>query len=170
MRLFIGIDLPVEIKNHIELSVYPLQVTTKGWEHPHDYHLTLLFIGETPPIEIPFIVHQLNEITFTPFSLTLKTIEFFNRRVLYLSCEDSLELLNLRKDITFHFSKYKKPETKKFIPHITLKRWQRYEFDELKKRIEENPFVEKSIRVDHLALFKSEKDADNRKYHVLKRT
>ena len=42
-------------------------------------------------------------------------------------------------------------------------------FEELKKRIEKNPFEAKSQRVDHLALFKSEKDSDNHKYHVLER-
>lgn len=169
MRIFLGIELPQEIKKHIELSVSPLQTTLKGWENPHDYHLTLLFIGETPATEIPAIIEEFKQISFTPFTLTLRNFEFFNRRVFYLKCDAGDELQNLMISIETHFSQYFKSGGKPFIPHITVKRWQRYEYDELKKRIVANPLKVKSIKVDHLALFKSEKDSDNRKYHVLER-
>lgn len=158
MRLFFGIELPANIKDHIAKSVAPLQISPKGWENPHDYHVTLIFIGETSLEEVPSIREELSKITFPPFTLTLKNFEFFNRRVLYLKCELPEEI-----------SKLAKPGSKEFIPHITVKRWQRYEFDELKKRIEANPFEVKSVKLDHLALFKSEKDSDNRKYHVLEK-
>jgi 2'-5' RNA ligase len=47
MRLFLGIDVPSEIKAFLTDAYAPIQFSTKGWELPHDYHLTLLFIGET---------------------------------------------------------------------------------------------------------------------------
>lgn len=54
-----------------------------------------------------------------------------------------------------------------YSPHITLKRYQRYEYAELEKKIFQNPFEARSIMVDHLSLFKSEKDVQNLKYHVI---
>lgn len=169
MRLFLGIELPAQIKDHIARSVFPLQKDLKGWENPHDYHLTLLFIGEAQPEETLHIIEELKKITFEPLTLTLRNFEFFPRRVFYLKCDQTDELLTLIETINAHFPQYFKTATKPFIPHITVKRFQRYEYDELKKKILENPFEVKSIEVDHLALFKSEKDRDNRKYHVLER-
>jgi 2'-5' RNA ligase len=168
-RLFLGIELSGPLKDAIAEALAPLKTSPKGWEDPFDYHVTLLFLGETPLEEIPLISHELRQISFAPFTLTFRSLVFFNRRVLYLSCDPSPELMQLKSQIDSHFPKYLKPESKKFIPHVTVKRWQRYEFQELKKRIEENPFEARSQRVDHLALFKSEKDSDNHKYHVLER-
>jgi 2'-5' RNA ligase len=158
MRLFFGIELTKDIKDHIAHAVAPFQKSPKGWENPHDYHLTLVFIGETPLEEIPALHEELKKISFPTFKLTLKNFDFFSRRVMYLRCELPDEIAKLAK-----------PGIKEFIPHITVKRWQRYEYDELKKKLEANPFEVKSIEVDHLALFKSEKDSDNRKYHVLEK-
>lgn len=169
MRLFIGIELPIEIKNHIATSVLPLQTTLKGWENSHDYHLTLLFIGETPPENIPSIIQKMQEVSFTPFNMTISELLFFGRRVMYLSFAPVPELLDLKERLKLHFTNNYKRETKKFIPHLTVKRWQRYEYDELKKGIEANPLEKKTFTVDHLALFKAEKDRDNRKYHILAR-
>ena len=168
-RLFIGIELSGPLKDAIAESLAPLKTSPKGWEDPFDYHVTLLFLGETPLEEIPLMTRELRQISFTPFTLTFRSLAFFNRRVLYLSCDPSPELVQLKSQIDSHFPKYLKPESKKFIPHVTVKRWQRYEFQELKKNIEKNPFEARSQRVDHLALFKSEKDSDNHKYHVLER-
>jgi 2'-5' RNA ligase len=170
MRLFIGIELPYEFKNHIAMSVAPMHTSGKGWENAHDYHMTLLFIGDTPEDKLEGIIQRLRQIHFSPLTLTFKTFAFFPRRVFYLSCEPSQELLNLKSMIESIYSEYVRVETKKFIPHITIKRFQRYEYDELRMKVLKNPFEGKKIVVDHLALFKSEKDSDNHKYHVLERT
>jgi 2'-5' RNA ligase len=131
--------------------------------------LTLLFIGETSKEEIPLLIKRLHEIKFSPFMLSIRSIEFFNRRVLYLACDINEEIMRIRKALQDSFPSYFPINGKPFIPHITIKRWQRYEYDRLKKIIEANPFQQKSIIIDHLALFKGEKDSENRKYHVIER-
>jgi 2'-5' RNA ligase len=170
MRLFLGIELPVEFKTNLALSVAPLQKDLKGWENPHDYHMTLLFIGETPLDKIPSLSLRLKEIAFRPFKLTFRSITFFPRRVMYLSCDPSEPLLQLKRTIDAAYPEYLRENEKQFTPHITLKRYQRYEQAELEKKIGENPFRENSVVVDHLALFKSERDRDNHKYHLLERS
>lgn len=170
MRLFLGIELPVEVKNHIAQSVAPMQKDLKGWENPHDYHMTLLFIGETPEEDIPRIIMGIKEIIFPPFTITLRSLVFFPRRVMYLSCDPCYELMNLRKRIQTLYPEYARAQEKDFIPHITIKRYQRYEVADLKIKMLDFPFVPVKVRVDHLALFKSERDENNLKYHVLERS
>ncbi|MFP5387470.1 MAG: 2'-5' RNA ligase family protein, partial [Bacteriovoracia bacterium] len=65
------------------------------------------------------------------------------------------------------FPEWGQEETKEFIPHITVKRWQRYEHNHLVSGLRERKLEEKSFIVTELALFKSEKDSLNRKYHVI---
>lgn len=169
MRLFIGIELPDEIKNSIGRYVESLQVSAKGWENPHDYHLTLLFLGETPAEAVEQIIKRLDFVAFNAFELELKGLEFFPRRVLYLGLGQSLELLALKNLTENLFPEWLRPEAKEFTPHITLKRWQRYEFNLLEAAIHSHSFGRLKFKVHGLVLFKSEKDLQNHKYHVIHR-
>lgn len=169
-RLFIGIELPDKIKTQLEQQLRPLQENPKGWVIPHDYHLTLLFIGAVEISSIPDFAKRLKEITFAPFKIELNSIHFFGRRIMYVKCRPSLEIINLKKNVESKFPEFVRDETKPFVPHITIKRWQRYEYAELKKNILENPFKELDFEVSSLALFKSEKDPEFRKYHVVGRS
>lgn len=170
MRLFIGIELPDEVKKKISDFLLPLQITPKGWENSHDYHQTLLFLGETPIEKIDDIKARMNQISFEAFTLTTLSFNFFNRRIMFLSFMPSVELLELKKTIDKNFSEWVRANEKEFIPHVTVKRWQRYEFDHLKAGIEKREFPVMTFTVSALALFKSEKDSKNDKYHVIYRT
>lgn len=167
MRLFLGLELPEEIKTHIATSIAPIQSTPKGWENPADYHLTLLFIGEASPAECTDIIHRMQDIPTESFTITLGGLKFFNRRVLYLEILPSPSLTRLKEQIENKFSEWLKPDRKEFIPHITIKRWQRYEYDQLHQGIEHNKIESKTFEVKRLALFKSEKDNQGQKYHVI---
>lgn len=167
MKLFIGIELSTTIKKYIAECVTPLQLTPKGWENPNDYHLTLLFLGETPVEAIASISERLEKISYKSFEVELASFEFFSRRVLFVNLKNSLEILGLKKRIDEQFAEWKRIESKSFIPHITVKRWQRYEFKFLEEQIKNHPFLPLKIKVNGLALFKSEKDSNNNKYHVL---
>lgn len=144
-----------------------MQLSGKGWENPHDYHQTLLFIGETPEKEVNGIIEKMDEIEFHPFELKFSKFEFFNRRIMYLGLQPSKHLIELKELIDETFPEWSQLETKKFIPHITVKRWQRYEYDHLTSALAENKFEEKSFMVNELSLFKSEKDSLDRKYHII---
>jgi 2'-5' RNA ligase len=169
MRLFIGIELSDEIKNYISDFVQPLQMMPKGWENPHDYHLTLLFLGETSEDKAYEIIKRLEDISFKPFEIELNIFNFFPRRVLFLGISESIELLELKNVIEKIFPEWIKPEMKEFVPHITVKRWQRYEYNFLEAAIKSFPFLPLKIDVSAIALFKSEKDLKNNKYHVIYR-
>ena len=170
MRLFLGIELTESQKNEIASMLSPLKKTEKGWENYHDYHLTLLFIGEVPSQRLNDISARMIEISSRPFTLTTTNFHFFNRRIMYLGFEHSPELYQLRKQILDIYPDFNRKEEKEFIPHLTVKRWQRYEHADLVSGLEENPEHRIRIPVDGVSLFKSEKDPENRKYHVIART
>lgn len=170
MKLFLGIDLPLEIKKSIYEQLLPLQKNPKGWEKSHDYHQTLLFIGETSYEMMEIICERLPSIKFEPFKLETSGFHFFNRRILYLGFKPSMELLRLKELTEALYPEWRRFETKEFIPHITVKRWQRYEYDNLFQELLEHPMKCENFTVNHVALFKSEKDAFNNKYHIIKRS
>lgn len=169
IRLFIGIEFPEVMKKEVDHFLTPLHKNSKGWEKPWDYHQTLLFIGATPLELLADIKNRLDQFSFTPFTLETSGFKFFNRRIMYLDFLPSQELSNLVLQIQQLFPEWVRDNEKAFVPHMTVKRWQRYEFDELKSGLEKRKFKDMKIRVHGIALFKSERDLVNNKYHVIHR-
>lgn len=167
MRLFIGIELPSDLKQHINNYLLPIHLSPKGWEHPHDYHQTLLFIGEATEEECLIIKKRMIELSFPTFKLTTSGFKFFNRRIMYLAFEDSPELLKLKKIIEEAFPEWVREGSREFIPHVTVKRWQRYEFNHLEQNLMERKFIDETFEVNKISLYLSQKDEENRKYHII---
>lgn len=169
MRLFLGLEIPEEVKERIYAHLEPLHKSIKGWENAHDYHQTLLFIGEASEEELESIKSRMDQIDFRPFILTTNSFHFFSRRIMYLSFKPSAELIKLKDEVESLYSEWLRPGSKPFVSHVTVKRWQRYEYDELEKGLEARNMPELSFEVRNLSLFKSEKDSHNHKYHVIHR-
>jgi 2'-5' RNA ligase len=169
VKLFLGIEIPDELKQKIFQFLKPLQLTSKGWETPHDYHQTMLFLGETSEEELAIIEQRLALFIFHSFEFRTTSFEFFNRRILFLSFEPSNDLLEFKTEIDKTFPEWLRPNEKVFTPHLTVKRWQRYEYDYLAAGIKARAFPSTSFKVSELVLFKSEKDLENNKYHVIHR-
>lgn len=169
MRLFLGLDLPNDIKAKIQAYLTPIKKSEKGWESSHDYHQTLLFIGEVDEEQLEVIKDRMRTVPFKSLELFPTSFQFFNRRVMYLGLEKSDDLLALKKAIDEKFPEWSGKETKPFHPHITVKRWQRYEHADLVEGLSKTPWQLDSFKVESLCLFKSEKDAQNHKYHVISR-
>jgi len=167
MRLFLGLEISEGIKKQIESYLVSIKSSDKGWENPLDYHLTLLFIGECEESERDSIIERMDNIQFEKFALKTNGFHFFNRRVLYLGFEDSSKLMVLKKTVNLFFPEWAQYESKTFVPHITVKRWQRYEFNDLSQRLEDYNFKDVEILVTNLSLFKSEKDQSQNKYHII---
>lgn len=167
MRLFLGLEIPEELKREIDQFLKPLHTSEKGWEKASDYHQTLLFLGETSAEELEVIKNRLRHFFFHSFDLRTSSFEFFNRRILYLSFLESRDLIDLKTKIDLVFPEWIRPDEKPFIPHLTVKRWQRYEYDLLYEGIKSRVFPSIKFKVGGLALFKSEIDLENNKYHVI---
>lgn len=169
MRLFLGLEIPDPIKHKIETYLSPIKKSDKGWESPHDYHQTLLFIGEVEQSQVEVIKERMREISFHTFELNTTTFQFFNRRVMYLGIEKTSELLELKKLVDANFPEWSGRETKPFHPHVTVKRWQRYEHADLVHGLSQATWDSNRFKAEWLSLFKSDKDELNHKYHVIYR-
>ncbi|MEO0225258.1 MAG: RNA 2',3'-cyclic phosphodiesterase [candidate division WOR-3 bacterium] len=128
MRMFIGLDLPLEAKNYIYSKIEDMiKVLDLKWVDYHLYHITLKFLGEITDKEIDKIDRKLYEISnrYRVFSLRLKNLGKFpvygdELNVLWIGVESNEELENLAKDIQRSFKNY--GDNKPFSPHITIAR------------------------------------------------
>lgn len=170
MKLFIGIELPEKIKREIDQALSPIRENSRWWENCHDYHLTLLFIGEATGEQQEIVKQRMDQFIFKPFQLKTDGFKFFSRRVLFLDFVPSTELEQLHEEIDRQFFEWVRPNDKKFIPHVTVKRWQRYEFEKLKKDIEKIELREQTLYVDSIVLFMSEINSEFQKYHIIHRS
>lgn len=130
MRLFIGIDLPTEIKQvllEFQLELRHLGVNG-SWKLKDNFHITLEFLGELDHSFVP----ELNQIllkvagNYRPFKLNIGGVGAFpslkRPHTLWTALNGSLTELNRLKDDLHCELKNSgfKLEERKFKPHITL--------------------------------------------------
>ncbi len=128
--------MAVELPEGARQALDRLQAELKGhglsglrWVKPGSIHLTLKFLGDTPPGRVPAIEQALDEAARgrRPFRLSLGELRTFGGRrgprVLWLDLEGDSELRELQRaveralvDIGFS------PEQREFSPHLTLAR------------------------------------------------
>ena len=123
VRLFLAIDIPPrarEIITALRNRFKPLGFNA-SWVAPENVHLTLQFLGDTPPEQIPDI-HQGVSTAVTPvpqFMVTLKEIGVFPKlkkppRTLWVGMEDPKNRLTaLQKNIAKQMQQHKPNELQK---------------------------------------------------------
>ena len=119
-------------------------------------------MGYLPEGHVSDITMRMRKIEAHPFSLTTSRFHFFGHRIMYLGFEHSPEILALRREMLRIYPEFYPSEEKEFVPHLTVKRGTQL------KHLPPAPAA-LSMEVSGLALFKSEKDSGNGKYHVIQR-
>lgn len=163
-RLFIAIDLPLEIKRELyKLEQELMKHIPKGikWVELENLHFTIRFLGETEEEKIPNIKKIIDEVSQESdfFNISLKEIgafpNFKNPRVIWIGIEKGYEEM---KDL---FNKLEnkilklgfKKEDKEFSPHLTLGRVkEKIRWDERWKI--DIPYLE--FLVEEITLFESQ--------------
>jgi RNA 2',3'-cyclic 3'-phosphodiesterase len=131
MRVFIGIDLPENIRlglAEIERELRPVANSAR-WVATESAHLTLKFLGEITDQRAEEVHQAMTGLTWKPFQITVKGIGFFpgarSPRVFWAGLHaPTLEALAERIDSkmeTFGFEK----ERRTYRGHITLARAKR---------------------------------------------
>lgn len=133
LRLFVAIELPNDVLSALEASQALLRSKGLGalrWVRPEGIHLTLKFLGETPPSRVEEISSAVKAATsgHAPHSLLLGRLGTFggryNPRVLWVDVGGDVETTTaLQRSIddalaAMGFAK----ETRVFSPHLTLAR------------------------------------------------
>ncbi len=133
IRLFVACELSAEIREALagvqrELKSHGLQ--RLRWVRPEGIHLTLKFLGETPPERVPSIQQALARACqgTAPFVIALGKLGTFGDRrgprVIWVDVTGQWEALaQLQKRVEEHLESLGFPrERRAFSPHLTLAR------------------------------------------------
>ncbi|MCX4245494.1 RNA 2',3'-cyclic phosphodiesterase [Paraliomyxa miuraensis] len=125
MRLFVGIELPPVITDH--LALVGGGIPRARWEDRSKLHVTVRFIGEVDGGTKRRIEDALQAVRCAPFSLAATGVGFFppggKPRILWAGVEPVAPLRELHERVEralVHAGLA--PEGRKYTPHITLAR------------------------------------------------
>ena len=128
MRLFVAIGFDEKVRRYLSAVSEAAKAAAGSGNFSRSglYHLTLAFLGETPPEKLPAAEEAVRESCGDPFSLELGGIGTFRREggaVLWLGISPCEELTALRKNLCDCLQSRQVPfEDGPFSPHITLAR------------------------------------------------
>jgi len=125
MRLFVGLELPWDVKERLSGLAGSLQGAR--WVPPENYHLTLRFIGETPHHVAEEIDHALAALRLRPFDLRLTGLGAFHKggrpTQLWVGAARCEPLDRLQGKIETALQRVGLPaEKRRFTPHVTIAR------------------------------------------------
>ncbi|MDR3540023.1 MAG: RNA 2',3'-cyclic phosphodiesterase [Desulfosporosinus sp.] len=130
MRLFVGVDLPADIKH--TLLIFQSELKHFGvdgfWKSVDNFHITLEFLGELDFDKISVFKEILTKVAsnYKPFGLIIAGLGAFpslkQPHTLWTTVSGNLSELNrLRQDLHYQLkSKGFKLDERQFKPHITL--------------------------------------------------
>ena len=126
MRLFVGLELPWELRQRMAMLA-GAGIPGARWVPMENYHVTLRFIGETPRYLAEEIDHALAALKAPSFALTLGGIGTFAKggrsQTLWLGVERCEPLERLQSKIETALQRCGlEPERRRFQPHVTLAR------------------------------------------------
>ena len=161
MRLFVGLDLPGELRALLA-ALAARRIPGARWVPPENYHMTLRFIGEAPAWRADEIDGALSALRARKFSLTVAGLGMFNKGdraiALWAGVERSDQLAHLRTKIETALQRAGlEPERRRFSPHITLARLDNVPEAKLVEFVQaHNLFRAPAVPVEHFTLFSSQ--------------
>jgi 2'-5' RNA ligase len=133
MRLFVAVNFDQAVRDAIRAALddFPVPHPPWRWAAPETWHLTLKFLGETPPAEMERVVVALDEVRVRhpAFQVTLAEFGAFpslrSPRVLFFNVEAGAENLGrLARDVDAVIERAigLAPEPRPFHAHATVAR------------------------------------------------
>ena len=128
IRLFVALGIPDIVR--AGLSVICGGLPGARWVAPENFHLTLRFIGEVDDGDIQEIDEAFSRVSASPIAVSLAGVGYFGRgratRALWVKVVPSPELESLGSKVELALVRAGcPPESRKFVPHITLARFRR---------------------------------------------
>jgi 2'-5' RNA ligase len=155
LRLFVGIDLPPELK--LSLSLMATGLPGAKWVDAGNYHLTLRFIGEIDEGQAEDVDAALSQIRTPRFDVALATVGHFGLRQLWVGVERNDALQHLHDKIESALSRLGFPaEERRYTPHVSLARLKGTSESRLQAYLSEHALYRAPpFRVDHFSLIAS---------------
>jgi len=132
VRLFVAFDLPEDARQWLRGLVAKLMPLVRGarWIRPEGMHITLKFIGQVGPHKLDLIRAALTPIrSAQPAEMQFRRLGFFpteiRPRVVWCGVEASSNVAQLARDVEQALQPLGiAPESRPFVPHLTLARLQ----------------------------------------------
>jgi 2'-5' RNA ligase len=126
MRLFVGFEVSPEVTRKLITLSSELKrhAADARWTSPEAWHVTLKFLGEVAPGNLPLIVGRLRDVLASPFDLDLTGLGLLSRAgVVYakISPSPALTALAARVEEAMTTCGFE-PERRPYSPHLTLAR------------------------------------------------
>ena len=128
MRLFVALDIPIEIRGAISQYVDELRRVAPDakWVKPESYHVTLKFIGEWK-CDVREVISALETVQSPTIDVAFRNCGFFPNpkgpRVFWLGIEADAKLPSLANQVDEACSKIGiESEERAYSPHLTLAR------------------------------------------------
>lgn len=166
MRLFYALPLSEEIRNALCGTMDALRplLSSGRFPLPQNLHLTLAFLGETPPERLPAAKEALEAAAGGPFPLRIGGLGLFRRSggdILWAGVERTPELLNFQKALCRELAaRGFRLEAREFRPHLTLAR--QAAFREAEKLLPQIPAM--AMTAETAVLFRSDRTDAGMKY------
>jgi 2'-5' RNA ligase len=160
MRLFVGLDLPWELKQRLVLLAGG--IPGARWVPAENYHLTLRFLGEIPPHRAEEIDLAMATLRGRGFPLTLAGIGSFAKggrdTQLWVGVERNPQLDHLQTKIETALHRAGMDhERRRFTPHVTLARLDNASPAKIAGFVQaHNLFRADPVPVEHFTLFSSQ--------------
>lgn len=124
-RLFVALHPPEQVRDALLDTMEG--VVGARWQDADNLHVTLRFIGEVDRHLFADIVTTLESVPFRPFALRLSDVGHFEgkrrARAIWARVEPSEELRTFQHSVELACRRAGlPPETRKFVPHVTLAR------------------------------------------------
>jgi len=174
LRLFLAVELPVDIREQLAGLCYGLK--NVRWVEPHNLHLTLAFLGDVEAHGAADMHAALSDIEFDPFDLSLAEVDCFDSKgkvyALWAGVQgDRVALCHLQHKIMNTLARAGlEPERRKYKPHVTLSRLRNVPRTKVMDYMAaHNDFRSPSFRVGHVTLYQSHLTHNGAQYEVLER-
>ena len=170
-RLFVGIDLPTAVDDHLELMSTGL--FGARWEGREKFHLTLRFLGEVDGRVHRAAIDALQALESPPFTLQLKGVGVFPPRgqpgSVWAGVADAGPVTQLRHKVEGLLRRVHgiEPDPRKFAPHVTVARVGDCELDEVMRYVADHALLRSEpFLVERVLLFSSVRTAKGSSYRV----
>ena len=176
MRIFIALDIPVEIRARLsEYMERARALTTEArWARVEGLHVTLKFIGHVDDAVVEKIKAALASIRAAPFEVKFTNVGFFPNpnaaRVFWAGVDGGDHLPRLASSIDAAMEKLGFPrETKPYHPHLTLARTSSRPLRESKPLLADPPPQFGTMTAREFFLYQSQPQKGGSKYTKLER-
>jgi 2'-5' RNA ligase len=161
LRLFIAVPFNNELKKEFHRISMELKQQTQSGSYTElaNYHLTLVFIGETDNIQA--VQKAMNELKAESFSLKIGELGHFYRpegNIIWLGFKESPELNHIQRQIALTLKKRGFPiDQREYRPHLTLGRKVIINNKAKLSQLDIRPVQSQEIFVNRICLMKSER-------------